>query len=85
MLEGEDAIFKPCLRNGLRTRSASLVTKGRYPNVFNAVSLALACAGRPPFPELVASKLVPGLHFYCLNASERTYQIMERLGYLRPS
>ena len=35
--------------------------------------------------KIVASKKYPGLHFYCLNASERTYQIMERLGYLRPS
>merc|ERR1712166_1022018 len=35
--------------------------------------------------KIVASKLYPGLHFYCLNASERTYQIMDRLGYLRPS
>jgi len=35
--------------------------------------------------KIVASKLVPGLHFYCLNQSERTYQIMDRLGYLRPT
>merc|ERR1712146_550753 len=34
--------------------------------------------------KLVASKLVPGLHFYALNQSERTYQILKRLGYLRP-
>mmetsp|Transcript_50870 Transcript_50870/g.84318 ORF Transcript_50870/g.84318 Transcript_50870/m.84318 type:complete len:392 (+) Transcript_50870:57-1232(+) len=33
--------------------------------------------------KLVASKLVPGLHFYSLNQSERTYMILDRLGYLR--
>jgi len=33
--------------------------------------------------QIVAAKLCPGLHFYCLNQSERSYQIMERLGYLR--
>merc|ERR1712086_991611 len=27
--------------------------------------------------KIVASKKYPGLHFYCLNASERTYQIMD--------
>jgi len=31
--------------------------------------------------QLVASKLVPGLHFYCLNQSKKTFQVMERLGY----
>ena len=35
--------------------------------------------------KIVAAKIVPGLHFYCLNQSERTYQIMDRLGYLRPA
>lgn len=35
--------------------------------------------------QLVKSGLVPGLHFYSLNQSTRTYQIMERLGYLRPA
>merc|ERR1712216_191638 len=35
--------------------------------------------------KLVASKLVPGLHFYALNQSERTYMILKRLGYLRPA
>ena len=35
--------------------------------------------------QIVAAKLVPGLHFYCLNQSERSYQILDRLGYLRPS
>jgi methylenetetrahydrofolate reductase (NADPH) len=34
--------------------------------------------------QIVEAKLCPGLHFYCLNQSERSYQIMERLGYLRP-
>merc|ERR1740138_356890 len=33
--------------------------------------------------KLVKSKLVPGLHFYCLNQSERSYQILEKLGYLK--
>lgn len=33
--------------------------------------------------KLVASKLVPGLHFYALNQAERTYQILKRLGYLQ--
>ena len=33
--------------------------------------------------QIVASKLCPGLHFYCLNQAERSYQIMDRLGYLR--
>lgn len=31
--------------------------------------------------QLVASKLVPGLHFYALNQPDRTFAIMERLGY----
>ena len=31
--------------------------------------------------QLVASKLVPGLHFYALNASERSFAIMDNLGY----
>jgi len=35
--------------------------------------------------QIVDSKLCPGLHFYCLNQSERSYMIMERLGYLRPT
>merc|ERR1712137_116617 len=34
--------------------------------------------------KVVASGLVPGLHFYALNQSERTYQILKRLGYLIP-
>lgn len=34
--------------------------------------------------KLVDSKLVPGLHFYSLNQSERTFQIMTRLGYYMP-
>jgi methylenetetrahydrofolate reductase (NADPH) len=34
--------------------------------------------------KLVRDKLVPGLHFYCLNQSARSYQILEKLGYLRP-
>jgi methylenetetrahydrofolate reductase (NADPH) len=34
--------------------------------------------------KLVKAKLVPGLHFYCLNQQERSYQILEKLGYLRP-
>lgn len=34
--------------------------------------------------KLVDSKLVPGLHFYALNSSERTFQIMTRLGYFMP-
>uniref|UniRef100_A0A7S4C0C7 Methylenetetrahydrofolate reductase (NAD(P)H) n=1 Tax=Chrysotila carterae TaxID=13221 RepID=A0A7S4C0C7_CHRCT len=34
--------------------------------------------------KLVSSKLVPGLHFYALNQSERTYQILRRLKYLKP-
>lgn len=33
---------------------------------------------------LVASKLVPGLHFYALNQSEKTFQILTRLGYFNP-
>jgi|EP00308_Calcidiscus_leptoporus_P016632 methylenetetrahydrofolate reductase (NADPH) len=33
--------------------------------------------------QLVASKLVSGLHFYALNQAERTYQILKRLGYLQ--
>ena len=33
--------------------------------------------------KLVASGLVPGLHFYSLNASERTFQILEALGFLK--
>ena len=33
--------------------------------------------------QLVASKLVPGLHFYCLNQSERSYQILRKLKYLK--
>ena len=33
--------------------------------------------------KLVKSKLVPGLHFYCLNQSERTYQILRKLKYLK--
>merc|ERR1719201_2665018 len=33
--------------------------------------------------KLVASKLVPGLHFYCLNQSERSYQILDKLKYLK--
>ena len=35
--------------------------------------------------QIVEAKLCPGLHFYCLNQAERSYQIMERLGYLRPA
>jgi len=35
--------------------------------------------------QIVAAKIVPGLHFYCLNQSERTFQILDRLGYLRPA
>ena len=35
--------------------------------------------------QLVASKLVPGLHFYALNQSERTFQIIKRLGYYAPT
>ncbi|EOD10733.1 putative methylenetetrahydrofolate reductase [Emiliania huxleyi CCMP1516] len=35
--------------------------------------------------QLVASKLVPGLHFYALNQSERTFQILKRLGYYAPT
>merc|ERR1719393_955224 len=33
--------------------------------------------------KLVNSKLIPGLHFYCLNQAERSYAIMEQLGYLK--
>ena len=33
--------------------------------------------------KLVKSKLVPGLHFYCLNQSERSYQILRKLKYLK--
>eukprot|EP00327_Prymnesium_parvum_P016953 CAMPEP_0113240374 /NCGR_PEP_ID=MMETSP0008_2-20120614/6229_1 /TAXON_ID=97485 /ORGANISM="Prymnesium parvum" /LENGTH=852 /DNA_ID=CAMNT_0000087711 /DNA_START=24 /DNA_END=2582 /DNA_ORIENTATION=- /assembly_acc=CAM_ASM_000153 len=33
--------------------------------------------------KLVAGKLVPGLHFYCLNQYEKSYQILDRLGYLK--
>jgi len=33
--------------------------------------------------QLVESKLVPGLHFYCLNQSTRSFAIMSRLGYLK--
>jgi len=33
--------------------------------------------------KLIASKLVPGLHFYCLNQSERSYAILEKLGFLK--
>ena len=34
--------------------------------------------------QLQTSGLVPGLHFYALNSSERTFEILKRLGYLRP-
>ena len=33
--------------------------------------------------KLVKSKLVPGLHFYCLNQSAKSYQILDALGYLK--
>jgi len=33
--------------------------------------------------KLVASGLVPGLHFYSLNQSERTFQLLKKLGYYR--
>ena len=33
--------------------------------------------------KIVAAKIVPGLHFYCLNQQERSYQILEKLGYLK--
>ena len=33
--------------------------------------------------KLVTGKLVSGLHFYCLNQYEKSYQIMDRLGYLK--
>ena len=33
--------------------------------------------------KLVKSKLVPGLHFYCLNAAEKSYAILDKLGYLK--
>ena len=33
--------------------------------------------------SVVAAKLCPGLHFYCLNQAERSYQILDKLGYLK--
>jgi len=33
--------------------------------------------------KIVKAGLCPGLHFYSLNASERTYQILAKLGYLK--
>jgi len=33
--------------------------------------------------KLVNSKLVPGLHFYCLNQAEKSYLILDKLGYLK--
>jgi len=33
--------------------------------------------------KLVDSGLVPGLHFYSLNQSERTFQLLKKLGYFR--
>ena len=35
--------------------------------------------------ELLRSKLVPGLHFYALNSEARTFELLKRLGFLRPS
>ena len=33
--------------------------------------------------KLVESKLVPGLHFYCLNQALRSFAILKNLGYLQ--
>ena len=33
--------------------------------------------------QLVESKLVPGLHFYCLNQALRSFAILKNLGYLQ--
>lgn len=33
--------------------------------------------------RLIEGKLVPGLHFYCLNQYEKSYMILDRLGYLK--
>ena len=33
--------------------------------------------------QIVEAKLCPGLHFYCLNQSERSYQILRKLKYLK--
>ena len=49
------------------------------------LSLSLSLSSSPPPPSQAPPPPAAGLHFYSLNSSERTFELLKRLGYLRPT